>query len=168
VAKEIKITEEFTLPDGNLPDIPIDSAFLVLLPINVTEEGAPVYPQSTKSVLKLLRSKELSTKLLTQDQAPLYHDQRSFDWLGPTIFVGGAFLSEKPEAITVALNVISSYLFELFGRDSNRSKNENNKGTAKLNVVIQSEPTKKLKQISYDGPPEGISAIADVLREINE
>lgn len=85
-----------------------------------------------------------------------YLDVKSFEWIGPTLLVTGAFASQNQAAISVALNVISNYLTDWF-------KGTPEKNTAKLQIIVEKTKSKQFVKIDYEGPPEGIKNLPPII-----
>lgn len=86
--------------------------------------------------------------------------EKAFEWVGPTIFISAMLLSQNPHLVTVALNVISNYLTEWFRgipRDSRK---------AKLSIIIETK-SELYKKIEYEGPPDGLKDLPEVIRELH-
>ena len=86
--------------------------------------------------------------------------EKSFEeWVGPTIFVSGALMSQNPAVLSVALGVISNYLTEWFkGTPMRRRK-------AKLDVVVE-VGKREYRRLHYEGPVEGLQELAAIAREV--
>ena len=72
--------------------------------------------------------------------------------------ISALFLSQNPNAISVAIGVISNYLTDWF------------KGTVgdkrvRLDIVVEIEGS-KYKRVHYDGNVEGLRELPKILREV--
>lgn len=92
-----------------------------------------------------------------EKRLPYVHNN-AFELVVPTLFVSANLLSQNPAAVSIALSVIANYATDFF-------KGMSKEASVKLEVVIEITKTKKCKRISYEGPPEGLRALADVIRE---
>jgi hypothetical protein len=129
----------------------------VLLPHSRREDGTLVFAQSSKTIIKELRDAGLPASFVEGKVKPEYRDERGIEWLGPTLWISAILLSSNPQIISVALNVISAYLYDVFkGRES--------ENTAKLTVFVEKTKSKTSKRISYKGP---VSGLDDLKRAIN-
>ena len=87
--------------------------------------------------------------------------QRSAEWLAPTIFVGSMFITQNPYAVQVALNVLASYVSDLL-------KGRFPAPRVKVTIVVEQGKSKRCRRIDYEGPPSGLEAVADFLREVHD
>ncbi len=89
--------------------------------------------------------------------------EKDADWIAPTIFVGASFLSQNPHLISVALNVISNYLTDLFKRGFASRE-------AHVSIVVERIKDDKLEyyRVEYNGEPAGISDLAKVIQEVSQ
>jgi hypothetical protein len=143
----------FTVPDG-----------LVLLPGNLATAQSReelTYEASSSTVRKLLVRAGLEVKALESKEgdAVPQHFQKNFDWLGPTIFFGYTLLTQNPATVTIALNMISTYLVEMF-RGASRGQ------TVKLVVIVERIGKNHTKRIEYSGTAEGLKDLASVIERV--
>ena len=156
-------TREWTLP-VELADLlkPMPANTLVLVPQDRRHDGKFLLPQTSKSVVKLFRSHDVPVIVPVDGDDVLYIDQYGFEWFGPLIFIGTAMASENTNAVSIALNLLSSYLHDLF-------KGHGDNGKAHLKVAVARQGTTTLKLVEYDGPVSGVkdlaTAVAEALRE---
>lgn len=109
----------------------------------------------------LLRTGGLTIEsLLPPGERAPYIVNNSIEWFGPTLFVSAALATQDPNAVSVALGLITNYLSDFFkGRGGSK--------TAKLAIVVEQREGRVCKKISYEGPVEGILALADTVRQIS-
>ena len=135
---------------------------LALLPLNF---------ETAHSVTELRQASQTSTirKLLLQEGLPLcdivagsqrppYVKNKSSALIVPALYLSASFLSENSTLVSVALNVISSYVYEAMkhvgiGRE------------VKLEIVIETRKNETYKRISYEGPVEGLETLPASIRE---
>jgi hypothetical protein len=86
--------------------------------------------------------------------------EKSFEeWVGPTIFVSGALMSQNPAIVSIALGLISNYLTSWFrGVTKGRRK-------AKLDIVLQVGKG-RYEKLHYEGPVDGLQELAAIAREV--
>ena len=114
------------------------------------------------TVKTLLRSENLPyDDIVDRDKRPSYLEMRSYDWIGPTIFVPAALMLENPAFVSVALSVIANYLTDLF-------KGTPKTSNVKLNIVVEESSEKSCKKISYEGPVEGLQNLIDTVEAIKD
>ena len=86
---------------------------------------------------------------------------RSIDWIGPTIFFAGALMAEHPHVVNVCLNVLSSYVFELFrGRET--------EVMARLKIAVEGKKGGPANVVEYDGLVAGLSELPKIVKSLNE
>lgn len=155
VTEELDIRESvslfgFTVPDG-----------LVLLPKNLdtaTSREELVYESSSATVRKILVQGGLQVESLESTNGETLRQgfEKSFNWLVPTIFVGADLMTQNPAAVTIALNMISAYLTELFrGFPGGRN--------VKLTVIVERDGRKLSKRIEYTGTADGLKDLPLVI-----
>lgn len=136
---------------------------LVLLPLNFEDAESPValvYDDVSVTIRKLLRQAGIESLRLEGKQQKIPEvAEKSAEWVGPTLFFTASLLSQNPTIISVAVNVISSYLTELF------------KGLPigkhlKLDIVVPEGDGKRYRKVHYEGPVEGLKELPPILKEI--
>ena len=72
--------------------------------------------EATDSAIRTLwRQAEVEEDRLDSPAAPFPRlSEHHADWIGPTIFVSSALLSESSALVTIALGVITNYVTDLF------------------------------------------------------
>ena len=112
------------------------------------------------TVKTLFRSADIPYSDVTpSDQRPPYIQNNTQDWVGPTIFVSAALISQNPHLVDVALSLISNYLTVLF-------RGQSGKQEVTLEVVVEIRDDAHCRKLSYTGPPEGLRDIPDAVRSI--
>jgi len=86
-------------------------------------------------------------------------EQRSIDWFGPTLLFTTAALTQNPELVSVALNVLSNYISDYF--KGQRAPN------IKINIVIQKSKT-EYTNFMYEGPKDGLTEIEKVIEKLKK
>ena len=90
---------------------------------------------------------------------PPYIQNNAQDWVGPTLFVSAALISQNPHLVDVALSLISNYLTILF-------RGQSGKQEVTLEVVVETRDDAHCRRLSYTGPVEGLRDIPDTVRSI--
>lgn len=157
VVDYISVEEKLKLLNLNMPD------GITLLPYNlVSAESLDDLRQKAESatVRKLFRSNNTAyVEIFDNENQPAYLEQYGFEWFGPTLFVSASMLIHDPNTLSVALGLITNYLYDLFkGSDG---------GKASLDVIFQNVDG-SCKKIAYSGPPEGLSEVAKIVKELKE
>ena len=95
------------------------------------------------------------------ERFPQISEESFEEWVGPTVFVSAALLSENPAILSVALGIISNYLTEWFrGIPTGRRK-------ARLDVVVE-VGKRQYRRLHYEGPVEGLEDLAAIAREVGQ
>ncbi len=154
---------DYTLPENFV--LPTSTEVLILPWCSAKESekyNSPIYPESTSTILKLLQKKSIAAKLAEgQLDSVTLEDRHSMEWFGPTILFTSAAITDNPHIVSITLNVISSYLTNIFFGDR-VSKDEPN---ADISIIIQNR--NGIKKIKYKGPVSGISAFGNIVKDNN-
>ena len=86
---------------------------------------------------------------------------KSAEWLGPTLFVGYALLSDNGNLLNIALGVVANYLTEFFRGAGEAS-------IIKLDFIIEKTPGRDYKHLKFEGPPEAIPALKEAVKAIRD
>jgi len=134
---------------------------IALLPLNIsTAESIGDLKQASEAatIRKLLRQADIPVKdILSKEKRPPYVKNKSNDWVSPIIFVSATVWNNNPKLVSVALNIVSSYIYDAF-------KGATGSRTAKISVVVE-DPNGKSTRIDYEGPSEAVKDLAKVVRE---
>ncbi|WP_334135842.1 hypothetical protein [Acinetobacter schindleri] len=128
---------------------------LMILP-ELTEDKQNIYASSTVSFFKFAR-KFININYVKKPDIVL--EQRSIDWFGPTLLFTIAALTQNPELVSVALNVLSNYISDYF--KGQRAPN------IKINIVIQKSKT-EYTNFMYEGPQDGLTEIEKVIEKLKK
>jgi hypothetical protein len=110
------------------------------------------------TVRTLLRANKIAyVEIFDEENQPSYVQQYNFEWVGPTLFISAGLLSQNPNALSVILGIISNYLYDVF-KGHKESK-------ASLDVIFQ-QADGSCKNIHYSGPPDGLSKVAEVVKQL--
>jgi hypothetical protein len=138
----------------------VASGFM-LLPKNFeeAEDRTELIQRSEAATVKtLLRNEGLPFgELLPVNERSRVLVTKSADWIGPLIFIPAALATTDPAAVSVALNVLSSYLVDFF-------KGMPGSKRARLEFVVERKGDRVCKKLTYEGPPEGIRDLGDTLQ----
>uniref|UniRef100_B0T6I4 Uncharacterized protein n=1 Tax=Caulobacter sp. (strain K31) TaxID=366602 RepID=B0T6I4_CAUSK len=112
------------------------------------------------TIRKLLRSAGLPVSGLLPDgkTSPLILN-RSAGWAGPALFISAGLLSANATAVSVALGILTNYLSD-FLKGSLREKG------VELDIIVERRGDRVCKKISYQGPIEGLEALARAVARI--
>lgn len=138
-------------------------AGFALLPLNFESASsiAEFRQISAASTVKtLLRTAGIPySEIVKREEKPPYVHNNAFEWVAPTMFVSAGLLSQNANAIAVALSVLANYATDFFKGMRTDSK-------VRLEVVVETTKTKTCKRISYEGSPEGLRELAELIRDI--
>ncbi len=135
---------------------------ILIIPDNYEELKSPndaIFAGPSITVKKLLTSKGLKINLVDMKTETWTADKRGADWFGPTLFISSLLLSENKEAVSVALGVISNYISSAFGIGGFRAES-----IARFKILVKNETSGVTKEISYEGPSQGIKDLEKVIK----
>jgi len=134
---------------------------LAILPDNLataTSIGDLRQQVESDTVRTLLKTNKIAyVEIFGEDDQPPYLQQYGFEWFGPTLFISAGLLSQDPNILSVTLGVITNYLYDLFKGAQD--------GKASLDVIFQ-QADGSCKEIHYSGPPDGLSKVADIVKDL--
>lgn len=134
---------------------------LAILPLNLEHaaSASDIRLQSESATVKtLFRQAGIPLdELFEPSNRPPYVQNNDAHWIAPAIFVAAGVFSENPNAVSVALGVLSNYLTDFF-------KGRTGEPTIKATIIVETTKTKTCKRIEYEGNVEGLKALADVVR----
>lgn len=134
---------------------------MVILPRNWAASVSPdsyVYFETTLTISKLLKSNGINSEILGYTQEAKTLNNRHSEWIAPILFLSSAYLLQNPDAISVALGIISNYLTEIFMGKSREP-------TANIELIIET-PRGTVKRASYKGPVSGLEHFKKSLKEL--
>jgi hypothetical protein len=135
-----------------------DFAILPLNFENVTNIDEFRHASEAATVRTLFRNGSIPlTEIIPSDKKPAYVQNNAFEWLAPTLFVSSALISSNPNLIAIALGVIANYATDFF-------KGFTGKPEVKIEIVVEKTKTRTCKKISYQGTPEGLANLSDVIK----
>lgn len=119
-----------------------------------------IYESPVSDIRILFRDAGITeTRLEKQGDKFSYKQDKHFDWLGPTIFIGASILSQNPDIISITEGIISNYLTDWF-KGTSYTKN------IKLSYVIEKTSDKEIKRFSYEGDVTGLDKLPQIIREV--
>jgi hypothetical protein len=142
----------------NMPD------GIAILPLNFEDANSKrdlFYDDNIDTTRKILRSAGIQLSSIEKEDEIYPHlVKHSIEWIGPTILFTATIVFQNPHLISLTLNVVANYLTELFKANPLDKKN------AHLSLVIEL-PSGQSKKINYDGPPDGLRELPDIIRSLN-
>lgn len=136
-----------------------DMESVLILPYGVDEEfkgkKETLYTESSISVLKKLKQNNIQVDFaLGTPSDSIFIENRSIDWFGPTLFFSLSLLSQNPTIVSVCINVLSAYIYDIF-------KGKSEDPNVKCSFVI--EDKKKKRKIKYEGPVSGLNKVEEIV-----
>lgn len=112
------------------------------------------------TIQKLLRDNGFSVEnfMPAGERAPSIHNKH-FEW-APLIFISAALISNDPNAVSVALGIVSNYATDFFKGLPGRS--------IKLNIVVERKKDRVCKKISYEGNVAGLTELPKIIQSISD
>ena len=132
---------------------------VLILPYGVDEEfkgkKETLYTESSISVLKKLKQNDVHVDFAVGSPADsIYIENRSIEWFGPTLFFSLSLLSQNPTIVSICINVLSSYIYDIF-------KGKSEDPNVKCSFVL--EDNKKKRKINYEGPVSGLNKVEEIV-----
>lgn len=116
-----------------------------------------VFTDSMLDLSKIFRQdNNISIPALGQD-TELYRSRKSADIYLPAIFFGLSQLTENSTIVSVSLNVLSNYIYDL-------CKGTSGKKTAHVDLYVETKEKGKVKRISYNGSVEGLKELENIIK----
>ena len=137
-----------------------DPEGLMLLPVNFdTADSVKEFRQveEAATVKTLIKSANLPyTDILPAGKRPPYVINRSLDWVAPTLLVSASVIADSGNTLAIILEHIANYVTAfLHGIGQKKS--------VKLDIVVERKNKNGYRKISYEGPPEGLKDIVEVV-----
>lgn len=116
-----------------------------------------------RSMVRLFVENRIPVSVIRREgqNSPRIHTASS-EWVGPTLFVSAALLSENPHALSLALGVLANYLADFFKRPGERP----GEGKVRLGLVIERDGPKTCAEIRYEGSVEGLTSLSETINQI--
>ncbi len=138
---------------------------LAILPINfdtASSKDELVHEDTASTIRKLWRKAGIvETKIEKEGDKIPYEQRKSLELAIPTVFVGFSLLSQNPGLIAIALNIISNYVTDFF-------KGIVGEKRVKFDIIVEQNENHKSKIIHYEGDPEGLNKLLQVIEELKE
>ncbi|EMS84700.1 hypothetical protein [Leptospira noguchii] len=133
-----------------------------LLPQNWSSDIKTEYEfsENTITVKKLLATNDLQVTIDGFSEESPIISNRNYEWMGPVIFISYSLLSQNEYILSIALNIISNYLTDIF-----KGLGDNNKVDLK---IYKENEDGSIKKISYKGPASGLEKLKDILKSFNK
>lgn len=138
---------------------------LSFLPRNLataTSRGDLLHESAVMTLRVLFRQGGVTEDRVDRDgiRIPVIQENAA-DLLLPTLCVGSLLMSDNPNAVNIALNIIASYAVDFFkGLGGNRG--------VKFSIVIKEDSGGLYKHYKYSGSPEGIKELTKLIGRIDD
>ncbi len=141
---------------------------LTILPQNFDTAKSPdelIYESTTATIRSILRQAGIQeTKLEKQGIKIPHRANKSWEWVGPLIYISSSMLSDA--ALPIGLNLISSYIYDLF-----KGHPRNSEGT--IEFIVETEKTehgeRRYKRLTFKGTPKDLDTIdINKLKQLSE
>ena len=103
-----------------------------------------------------LQDNSISIPVLGQD-TELYRTRKSADIYLPAIFFGLSQITENSTIVSVSLNVLSNYVYDL-------CKGASTKKTAHVDLYVETKEKGKVRKLSYKGSIEGLKELDKIIK----
>lgn len=119
------------------------------------ENSDRLYTTDAVNCIKFLRSK---IDIEFYHNPNIFWEQRSINWLGPTLFLTGKLLSDNPDLLNILFDMISQYI-----KERTPSRDITN---IQIKVICKKTPATKSLEIDYNGNIEGLKEIRDTINSL--
>ncbi len=136
---------------------------LSFLPENIEDAETVenfIYPDTLTELRKTLRFQQVTVPTL-EDTKPKLLGRKSADLYLPSLFIGVGAILSNPNLVSVALNIVSSYVYDFFKGNPGRK-------TVAIDIFVEKQGDKTVKKITYKGGPEGIKDLANVIKQLEK
>lgn len=118
-----------------------------------------VFTDSLLDLKKIFqKEKNIAVDTLGLD-TEFYRSRKSSDIYLPAIFFGLTVISENSTLVSISLNVLSNYVYDLCkGTIGNK--------TAHIDLYIETKEKGKVKKISYKGSVEGLKELDKIIKKM--
>ncbi len=139
---------ELSLPDA-----------LTFFPENIDtakQKDEFIFTDSMLDLSKIFKQENVDISVLGVD-TELYRSRKSADIYLPAIFLSLSLIAENPTIISISLNLLSNYIYDL-------CKGSLKEKTAKVDLYIETKERGKFKKISYSGSAEGLKDLHKIIK----
>lgn len=133
---------------------------ITFLPENIEKvdsENELIFADSTIDIKKLFRLNSVETGELIPISKS--YNRKAADFYGPAIFISLSMLSENPNVVSVALNLLSSYIYDRFKGTTGNKK-------VKIEIYVETKKNKSVKKIVYDGDVGELDKLNEIIKNL--
>jgi hypothetical protein len=139
--------------------VPTEVCILPRYFFSATDVSGMVYEATSQDVKILLRQEGIRLSKIEPDGVTIpFQAEHDATWIGPVLFFGVAFWSQNPALVSVALGVIANHVTDFFRGKLGRPQ-------MRLGIAIEQTDKKKIVQINYEGPVEGLKACEKPIKD---
>lgn len=118
-------------------------------------ENSKLYSSDAINCIKFLRNKLDIEFYANPDEL---WEQRSIDWLGPTLLITGQLLSDNPNILNILFDTLRDYIG---GKTLSRDKT-----AIKMKVICKKDKDSKSLDIEYEGDLKGLDKFKDAIESV--
>ena len=138
---------------------------VIILPLSADYEldgnKKMLFDKSDLKFVKTLRKNGIPSRLFESEISNIvYRDNRSIDWIGPTLYLGSQFFND-PEAAKLLMETISTFILEIF-------KAQNEDPQIKCQFAFEEQEKNSYKKIGYEGPVSGLNDVRKILETLKK
>jgi hypothetical protein len=155
-------TREFINVKERIDDLNLSHpSSLAFLPKNfedAEDKQSLIYNSSVSTLRKIFNQERIDVSTIEDKDLKIPElQQNAFELVGPIIFISASYYSQNPDAVNIALGLISSYLKDFFKGIPGNKK-------VKLSIVKEETKGKKYQRIDYEGDVSGLSELGDIIK----
>lgn len=152
--------EEFEIKNHLVRLSLLEPSGLAFIPENIESANTKedlIFTESIIEVNKYFKLKNINIDSLGVEPE-LLRSRKNADIYLPAIFIAYSTLSENQNIVSIALNVISSYIYD-------NLKGRIGKKTAKIDLYIEKKKG-KISKIKYNGDAEGLKDLDKIIKTL--
>lgn len=116
------------------------------------------HESSASDLLTLFRLEGVKLAKVDYTDAKIPEIQENdFTLILPCFAVTAMILSNNPAAVSIALGIVANYATDFFKGITGKKK-------VRFDIVVEESGRKKTKKIHYEGDPDGIAGLAEIVR----
>lgn len=140
-------------------NVPTEIAFLPRNFDTAVARNDLIHEGSIADIRILWRQAKLKETRIEREGDRLPQAQEMFfEWVSPILFISALYLSQNPQGVSIALNIISTYLTDFFKGIPGEKK-------VRLDVVVECTKGKKYLRVHYEGDERGLAEVGKAIHE---
>jgi hypothetical protein len=152
--EEIDFTTKLTKLGLTLPDS------IAFFPENFENANVAddfIFTDSMLDLNKIFKQEKNISINTLGDDTEKYRSRKNADVYLPAMFFALTVITENPTIVSISLNVLSSYVYDLF-------KGTSGQKTAHIDLYIETKEKGKVKKLSYKGSADGLKDLEKVIK----